>query len=87
MGTRNMSWQSLDYLKLVERALFHRQIGFKIFRNNLNLPKPHFISCSLSDWETCGYHSLFYNWKEINKSKYYIEYKVCQMFSVRYIER
>ena len=32
---RDPSWQSLDFLKLVERAAFHRQIGFKIF-----LPPP-----------------------------------------------
>ena len=29
---RDTSWQSLDYLKLVERAAFHRQIGFKILQ-------------------------------------------------------
>ena len=31
MRSGNTLWHSLDYLKLVERAAFHRQIGFKIF--------------------------------------------------------
>ena len=31
MHTGNMSWQSLDYLEIVERAAFHWQIRFKVF--------------------------------------------------------
>ena len=42
MHTGSMSWQSLDYLKLVEHAAFQRQIGFKIFPSFL-IYKAYFL--------------------------------------------
>ena len=45
MRTGNMSWQSLDYLKMVERAAFHRLIGFKVFCTTMK------IKIQVPDWE------------------------------------
>ena len=64
MRTADASWQSLDYLKLVERAAFHRQIGFKIF---LKLHSNSVILCEILERWEAGIDlpiSIYYTLKE-----------------------